>query len=143
MTQTPLARVRIERRLPTAEEHHRLSERVGWAHAFHWPSMPASLASSRCGVIAAVDDKVVGMGRVVGDGAIYAYIQDVAVDPDYQGRGIGQQIVEALLADIRSTAPGPIFIGLFATDAALPLYERNGFTRGDLTGMFRVLEPES
>jgi ribosomal protein S18 acetylase RimI-like enzyme len=83
------------------------------------------------------------MGRVVGDGVMYFYIQDVAVDPAWQGRGIGQRIVEALLDHIRTSVTGPVFVGLFATDAALPLYERNGFSRGDMTGMFRIVSPGS
>lgn len=135
--------IRVVKRIPSPEEHRHLSERVGWTHAFHWPSIPRSLDASRFGAVALDGDTVVGMGRVVGDGVLYFYIQDVAIDPDYQGRGIGQRIVEALLDAIRETAPAHAFVGLFATDVALPLYERNGFTRGDMTGMFRVLEPRS
>ena len=37
-----------------------------------------------------------GMGRIVGDGAVICYIQDLLVHPDYQGMGIGNQILEAL-----------------------------------------------
>ena len=89
------------------------------------------------------DDRVVGMGRLVGDGHMYFYIQDVAVDPTHQGQGIGQQIIDSLLEHIREVAPGPVFVGLFATDAALPLYERNGFSRGDMQGMFRIVTPST
>jgi len=133
--------IRIELRLPTPGEHRRLSDGVGWGHAFNWDALPASLDASLFGAVAMEGDQAVGMGRLVGDGAMYVYIQDVAVDPAYQGRGIGQRLVEALLEHIRETASGPVFTGLFATDAALPLYERNGFSRGDMTGMFQVLMP--
>lgn len=133
--------IRIEHRRPTPAEHRHLAERVGWGHAFNWDALPASLDASLFGVMAFAGDKPVGMGRIVGDGAMYAYIQDVAVDPDYQGQGIGQRIVAALLDHIRASASGPVFVGLFATDAALPLYERHGFTRGDMTGMFQVITP--
>lgn len=133
--------IRIELRLPTPAEHRHLAERVGWGHAFNWDALPASLDASLFGVVALDEDQPVGMGRIVGDGAMYAYIQDVAVDPDYQGQGIGQRIVAALLDHIRTTATGPVFVGLFATGAALPLYERNGFTSGDMSGMFQVLTP--
>jgi ribosomal protein S18 acetylase RimI-like enzyme len=141
MTDERSSGITIQHRLPDAHEHHNLAVRVGWEHGFHWPSVPASLAGSLFGVVALDGDAVVGMGRLVGDGAVYFYIQDVAVDPDYQGRGIGRMIVEALLRHIRETAPGPAFVGLFATDPALPLYERYGFTRGDMTGMFQVIVP--
>lgn len=133
--------IRIEHRLPTPEEHRRIALSVGWEHGFNWPALLASLDALLAGIVALDGDTVVGMGRLVGDGQMYFYIQDVAVVPDYQGLGIGQQIVDSLLEYIREHAPGPVFVGLFATDAALPLYERNGFSRGDMTGMFRIVRP--
>jgi ribosomal protein S18 acetylase RimI-like enzyme len=135
--------IELEHRIPTSDEHRHLAVRVGWEHGFHWPSVPASLSASLFGVVALDGERAVGMGRLVGDGAVYFYIQDVAVDPDYQGRGIGRMVVEALLHYIGETASGPAFVGLFATDSALPLYERYGFTRGDMTGMFQVLAPRA
>lgn len=115
-------------RKPTAEEHRRLSESVGWADAFWWEAMPASLVGSTCGVVVRHDSsgEVVGMGRVVGDGAFYFYIQDVAVHPDHQGRGLGRAIVNELVDQIRHQAPGHCFVGLFATPAAEALYRTLG-----------------
>jgi GNAT superfamily N-acetyltransferase len=134
--------IRIEPRVPTPEEHRRLAVRVGWERGFHWPSVPASLAGSLFGVVAMAADEVVGMGRLVGDGSLYFYIQDVAVDPDWQGHGVGQQIMDALLAHIREVSTGPVFVGLFATGAAKRLYARNGFSEGDMTGMYRLVRPD-
>ena len=50
-------------------------------------------------VSAICDGKVVGMGRLVGDGAMYWYLQEVIVLPEYQGKGIGKQIIETLEND--------------------------------------------
>jgi len=130
---------RLEGRLPTADEHRQLAESVGWAHAFDWASLPASLAASLCGVVAVAGDDVIGMGRLVGDGVMYFYIQDVVVRPDYQRQGVGQAIVTALVEHIRSMTPANAFAGLFATAEAMPLYRQNGFAEGDLTGMFQVI----
>ena len=82
--------------------------------------MPQSLDASLVGVIALDGTTVIGMERVFGDGVLSFYIQDVAVDPAYQGRGIGRRIVDTLLAWIRATAPAHACIGLFATDATIP-----------------------
>ena len=30
------------------------------------------------------NNQIIGMGRIVGDGAIYFYIQDIVVHPEYQ-----------------------------------------------------------
>ena len=48
-------------------------------------------------VVAFDDGQPVGMGRIVGDGAVICYIQDLIVIPDYQGSGVGQQIMEYLI----------------------------------------------
>ena len=47
-------------------------------------------------VKAIVDDKVVGIGRVVGDFSIVCCLSDICVRPEYQGRGIGLKIVNKL-----------------------------------------------
>lgn len=129
--------IRIELRLPTAIEHRRLAVSVGWEHAFHWPSLPESLQRSLFGVVALDGDEVVGMGRLVGDGVMYFSIQDVAVAPEYQRLGIGQRILDALLQHVGEHAPA--FVSLFATDEGREWYERNGFSPGDMTGMFRMV----
>jgi GNAT superfamily N-acetyltransferase len=132
---------RLERRVATPAEHRRLAEAVGWDGAFDWPTMPPALDASLFGVVAVAGDDVVGMGRLVGDGVKYFYVQDVAVEPAWQGRGIGQAIVDALLGWIAEVAPATAFVGLFATEEAMPLYRRNGFGTEGLTGMARLVDP--
>lgn len=39
---------------------------------------------------------VIGMGRIVGDGALNMDIVDVAVDPTHQGKGLGRMIMKTL-----------------------------------------------
>ena len=47
-------------------------------------------------VKAIIDDKVVGIGRVVGDYSIVCCLTDICVKPEYQGKGIGSKIVNKL-----------------------------------------------
>jgi len=47
-------------------------------------------------VKAIIDDKVVGIGRVVGDYSIVCCLTDICVKPEYQGKGIGLKIVNKL-----------------------------------------------
>ena len=42
-------------------------------------------------------DKIVAMGRVLFDFGYTAYLGDIIVRPEYQGQGIGRQIVETLI----------------------------------------------
>lgn len=54
--------------------------------------------------VKAVDDenRVVGMGRIVGDGAVICYIQDLAVIPEVQGKGVGLCIINRLIEFVKT-----------------------------------------
>ena len=70
-------------------------------------------------------DRQVAFARVVSDRATFAYLGDVFVIPEYQGRGIGKMLMEAIVAH-------PELQGLrrwvLATRDAHTLYEKYGFT---------------
>lgn len=131
----------IEDRLPTAAEHRELAEAVGWHESFDWVTAPDSLAGSTLGVVAVTESRSIGMARVVGDGVKYFYIQDVAVHPDYQRRGVGVALLRRTLDLIAERAPSPAFVALFATEAGTALYESVGFASGDMAGLFQILPP--
>jgi GNAT superfamily N-acetyltransferase len=127
-------------RVPTPAEHRGLSDSVGWTDAFAWEAVPASLAASFCGVVVTHDGEPVAMGRVIGDGAHYFYVQDVAVHPDHQGRGLGREIIRRLVAAVDASAPAKAFVGLFAAGSSTPFYAEHGFAEHPgMTGMFRVV----
>ncbi len=92
-------------------------------------------------VSAVCDGKVIGMGRLVGDGAMYWYLQEIIVLPEYQGKGIGESIVNRLIEHIKSeTEPGTkIEIGLTAVKGKEPFYEKFGFSVCS-TGMKKQME---
>ncbi|MBQ9765553.1 MAG: GNAT family N-acetyltransferase [Lachnospiraceae bacterium] len=55
-------------------------------------------------IICAYDgDRPVGMGRIVGDGAVICYVQDLVICPDVQGKGIGGQILSRLKEYVNDT----------------------------------------
>lgn len=128
-------------RVPTPAEHRTLANAVGWQDGFRWEAMPASMAASCCGVVVAdLDGSVVAMGRVVGDGAFFFYLQDIAVHPDHQGQGLGRRVTRRLLENVHDLAGGDAFVGLFATEKATRLYRGEGFDDvSDMTGMWRIL----
>ncbi|MES3020172.1 MAG: GNAT family N-acetyltransferase [Pseudomonadota bacterium] len=69
--------------------------------------------------------KLVGAGRVLADGIDCAYICDVALLPDYQGCGLGKQIVAKLVA----LSGGHKKIILYAVPGKEPYYQKFGFRR--------------
>lgn len=48
-------------------------------------------------------DIPVGMGRIVGDGVVIDYIQDLIVRPEYQNLGVGRLIIERLIEYVKTT----------------------------------------
>jgi GNAT superfamily N-acetyltransferase len=69
--------------------------------------------------------RLVGAGRALADGRDCAYLCDVAVHPDYQGKGLGRRIIESLLGRCRSHRK----IILYAVPGKEAFYERLGFRR--------------
>jgi len=81
------------------------------------------------------------MGRIVGDGGVYLYLQDVIVLERWRNNGIGTRITEALLDRVRELGGPGTFVGLMAATGAAPFYERFGFQprRDDRPGMWLTL----
>jgi ribosomal protein S18 acetylase RimI-like enzyme len=130
---------RIIERAPTLEEYRELCLAVGWEAYINFDVAAISLQNSLYHVVAVCGEQVVGMGRIIGDGALYFHLQDIAVHPDHQRRGIGKQIMNHLMAYLRDHAPERAFVGLFATAEAVALYRQYGFDAyPELTGMFRT-----
>lgn len=87
----------------------------------------AGLPASWCAVSLRVGDELVGMGRMVGDGALFLQVVDIAVRPDWQRRGLGRRIMTALMDEARRRAPGGVIVSLLADGEATRLYEQFGF----------------
>jgi GNAT superfamily N-acetyltransferase len=68
-------------------------------------------------------DVLVGVGRALADGVDCAYIADIAVHPDHQGRGLGREIIERLV----TAAAGHKKIILYANPGAEGFYAGLGF----------------
>ena len=68
---------------------------------------------------------LIGAGRSLADGLDCAYIADVAVDPDRQGRGLGRAIIRRLV----EMAEGHKKIILYANPGTEGFYAGLGFLR--------------
>lgn len=127
-------------RVPTLHEYKSICDSVGWSDYMNWDVVQQSLNQSLFGVVIQHGDATIGMGRVVGDGMIYFYIQDIAVMTEHQGHGIGNRIMGAITEYLKEHAPEKSFVGLFAAQGKEPFYNKYGFNRHDgMTGMFGVI----
>jgi ribosomal protein S18 acetylase RimI-like enzyme len=69
--------------------------------------------------------RLVGAGRALADGVDTSYLCDIAVLPDYQGSGLGKQIVARLVA----LSQGHKKILLYAVPGKETFYRQFGFRR--------------
>jgi predicted GNAT family N-acyltransferase len=128
---------------PNVEEYLELRTAVGW-RSLPAEVVDAGMKSSLFSVCVYEGENIVGCGRVIGDGAIYVYIQDVIVRPDYQGQGIGRQIMVHIMDFIYTRLPDEIFVGLMAAKDVADFYKKFGFMERPpgRPGMFAVIEKD-
>jgi ribosomal protein S18 acetylase RimI-like enzyme len=84
-------------------------------------------------------ERLVGVARAITDGAEEAYIQNVAVDPSYQGYGIGWQVVVKLSEEIKQNGLNPF---LHTHPGAVGFYNRKGFRRNKTAVDYMNIEGE-
>lgn len=112
---------------PKIEDFAALFETTGWNREYQAApeELGRALNNSWLVVSAYQGDRLVGVGRVVSDGAMHAMIYDLIVHPDYQCMGIGSEILTRLTqicldANIRD-------IQLFCARGKRSFYEQRGF----------------
>ena len=118
--------VSIENTQPDLEEFIALRSKVGWGET---PSQLAetALKNSLFHVVARYENNLVGMARIVGDGAMFFYIQDLIVEPDYQNNGIGNLLMQNLESYLSKVAFKGSTIGLLSASGKEPFYSRYGY----------------
>jgi N-acetylglutamate synthase-like GNAT family acetyltransferase len=79
--------------------------------------------------------RAIGFARATSDGIYRATIWDVAIHPDYQGAGLGRQLVQTVLSHPRMCRVERVYL---MTTYKQSFYERIGFQRNASTTM--VLE---
>lgn len=105
-----------------------LREQVGWIKLDINQAQKA--LDNSLAVITVFDgDKAVGMGRIVGDQSVISYIQDLIIIPEYQGKSIGSQLLNRLIAIVDDmTVPGTrMMLCLMCAKGREKFYKKHGF----------------
>jgi ribosomal protein S18 acetylase RimI-like enzyme len=111
---------------PSIEEFLNLRDKIGWGE-LDFNLAKTSLNNSLFHVIVRDKSQLIGMGRIVGDGAMYFYIQDVIVDPSYQNSGVGSALMEHIEIFLSVAAIKGSTIGLLAAKGKEDFYTRYGY----------------
>ncbi len=95
------------------------------------------ISGSHCFCVAVIENRIVGMGRSISDGASDAYIQDVTVTKSFRRKGIAGGIVTELIKKLEADGIG--WIGLIAERGSAEYYRPLGFEpMPDSTPMLRL-----
>lgn len=101
---------------------------VGWKLLTNTQAEKA-LKNSLITITAYENNVPVGMGRIVGDGAVICYVQDLVVHPDYQKLGVGRLIMERLIKFVSEVKEkdSEIMMCLMCAKGREHFYEKFGF----------------
>lgn len=125
--------------LITTDEFLEMVESVGWK-TYARQQVEKALQNTMYMVKATVDNKLAGIGRVVGDNSIVCILTDICVKPEFQGQGIGLKITQELKKLIEENVSDgeKMQIELTPTAGKEGFYKQAGFkyNPAKITGMY-------
>jgi ribosomal protein S18 acetylase RimI-like enzyme len=118
----------LTRELPT-EGVLMLYRANGWSSAEKPSELLAALTDSHSLVTAWSGGRVIGLGNAISDGHLVVYYPHLLVHPDYQGRGIGTELMRQLMKRYAGFHQHM----LVADGRAIEFYRKCGFQRAGAT----------
>jgi GNAT superfamily N-acetyltransferase len=115
-----------------------LYELNGWSSAHKPDALHRALLNSHALVSAWDGDMLVGIGNAISDGFLVVYYPHLLVRPDYQGQGVGQQI----MAILQQRYERMHMQMLVADGESIGFYEKCGFTRAGQTQPMWIYDGE-
>ncbi|TMP39300.1 GNAT family N-acetyltransferase [Pseudoalteromonas rubra] len=110
--------------VPSAQEYCDMRVKAGLSPK-SLEAAEIGLPNTLYGVSVRDGEKLIAMGRVVGDGACNFEVVDVAVDPAYQGQGLGRRVMESIDAYLSSVALPGSYVSMIADEPVF--YEKLGY----------------
>lgn len=118
--------VELVGRFPGIDDYRRLRTAAGLSPKSA-EAAARGLPNTLYGVSLLHEGRAIGMGRVIGDDGCFFTIVDIAVSPEWQGKGLGKRIMSALDAWLRDNVPATAYVTLVADGEAKHLYAQFGF----------------
>jgi len=121
---------KVELKAPALDEFANLRKQVKWLNP-DYKTLKASIENSLLWVTVYDTDKLIGTGRVIGDGAMYFYIQDIIVAPSYQKQGIGHLVMTHIENYLTNTCFNGATVGLLSAHGKESFYTHYGYVKRD------------
>ena len=112
--------------LPSPQDFVRLRSYTAWGDITQHEAHDA-LDNSLLGVHLRRNNETIAMARLVGDGVLNVYIQDVVVKPSHRRKGLGQKMLTTLITHMKDCLPAHCTVGLMAAYGQDAFYTQLGF----------------
>ncbi len=137
--------ITIKENTITIQEYLQIRSEVGWLK-LEEDQAGKALQHSLLTIGAYDGERLAGMGRLVGDGAVICYVQDLIVVPSYQHMGVGSKVLDTLIAYVETLRKEgtQMMLCLMCAKGRESFYEEHGFmarpTEGLGPGMIQYLK---
>ena len=112
---------------------------VGWTAYTQEPAaLQKGFQNSLLILAAYVDTQLVGLVRLVGDGATIIFIQDLLVHPDWQRKGIGSKLLQEVFARYQEVRQIELLTD--ETDTSVRFYHANGMHKASEIGCCAMIK---
>lgn len=98
---------------------------LNWSSARKPRELESALRGSHSVIAAWDEERLVGLGTAISDGHLVVYFPHLAVHPEYQGRGIGREILRRMCERYKDMHQQTVV----ADPKAIAFYEKCGFAR--------------
>jgi ribosomal protein S18 acetylase RimI-like enzyme len=115
--------------LPDINEYWDLFITTGWNNRYKFTKSDLQIAIKNSWYAISVykKERLIGFGRVISDGIHHAFIVDMIINPEHQGKGIGGLLLDKLLNKCLNNNIRDI--QLFSAEDKYRFYEKYNFKR--------------
>ncbi len=132
---------KVELRKIRISEYQALRKTTGWGDLSD-DTVSKALSKDIFSICILDNTEIIGIGRVIGDSAVYYYIQDIIVLPKYKGKGVGKLIMKHVENYLNNHAANNSFVGLMAAQGVQDFYKKFGYQERpkNRPGMYKIMQ---
>lgn len=126
----------IKENVDNAEEFNYLYDELQWG-AYDIETTRKLLKHTLYSVSVYDDNKIIGYGRLIGDGIVFIFIRDVMVVPKYQLKNVGTNIMNKLLEKVNEIKQENPYVRVYlgASKGKEDFYRKFGFITRSEAGL--------